>query len=71
MVNIERDTNFKVPSTIKDMLNVYCKNIIPYMYLYKHQVEYYEKMVYDILEKDIELILPRFEMYILNARKDK
>ena len=43
------------------MFNVYCKNIIPYMYLYKHQVEYYEKTVYDILEKDIGLILPRFE----------
>ena len=43
------------------MFNVYCKNIIPYMYLYKHQVEYYEKMIYDILEKDIGLILPKFE----------
>ena len=31
------------------------------MYLYKHQVEYYEKTVYDILEKDVGLILPRFE----------
>ena len=31
------------------------------MYLYKHQVEYCEKTVYDILEKDIGLILPRFE----------
>ena len=31
------------------------------MYLYKHQVEYYEKTVYDILEKDIGLILPKFE----------
>ena len=56
MTNIEKDTSFKVPSTIKDMFNVYCKNIIPYMYLYKHQVEYYEKTVYDILEKDIGLI---------------
>ena len=45
---------------IKDMFRVYCKNIIPYMYLYKHQVEYYEKMVYDILEKDMGLILPKF-----------
>ena len=61
MVNIEKDTSFKVSSTIKDMFNIYCKNIIPYMYLYKHQVEYYEKTVYDILEKDIGLILPRFE----------
>ena len=31
------------------------------MYLYKHQVEYYDKMVYEILEKDIGLILPKFE----------
>ena len=61
VVNIEKGTNFKVPSLIKDMFNVYCKNIIPYMYLYKHQVEYYEKTVYDILEKDIGLILPRFQ----------
>ena len=51
VANIEKDTSFKIPSTIKDMFNVYCKNIIPYMYLYKHQVEYYEKTVYDILEK--------------------
>ena len=61
VTNIEKDTSFKVPSTIKDMFNVYCKNIVPYMYLYKHQVEYYEKTVYNILEKDIGLILPKFE----------
>ena len=61
VVNIEKDTNFKVPSTIQDMFNVYCRNIIPYMYLCKHQVEYYEKTVYDILEKYIGLILPKFE----------
>ena len=60
VTNIEKDTKFKVPSTIKDMFKVYCKNIIPYMYLYKHQVEYYEKTVYNILEKDIGLILPKF-----------
>ena len=58
--NIEKDTKFKVPSMIKDMFKVYCKNIIPYMYLYKHQVEYYEKTVYNILEKDTGLILPKF-----------
>ena len=61
VTNIEKDTSFKVPSTIKDMFKVYCKNIILYMYLYKHQVEYYEKMVYDILEKDIGQILPKFK----------
>ena len=61
VVNIEKGMNFKIPSTIKEMFDVCHKNIIPYMYLYKHQVEYYEKTVYDILEKDIGLILPRFE----------
>ena len=37
------------------------------MYLYKHQVEYFEKTVYDILEKDIGLILPRFEDREMNV----
>ena len=60
VTHIEKDTKFKIPSTIKDMFKVYCKNIIPYMYLYKHQVEYYEKTVYNILEKDIGMILPKF-----------
>ena len=60
VANIEKDTRFKVPDMIWDMFNVYCRNIIPYMYLYKHQVEYYEKTVYNILEKDIGMILPTF-----------
>ena len=60
VAHIEKDTKFKIPDMIKDMFKVYCKNIIPYMYLYKHQVEYYEKMVYNILEKDIGMILPKF-----------
>ena len=60
VAHIEKDTKFKIPSMIKDMFNVYCRNIIPYMYLYKYQVEYYEKMVYNILEKDIGMILPKF-----------
>ena len=60
VAHIEKDTKFKIPSTIKHMFKVYCRNIIPYMYLYKHQVEYYEKTVYNILEKDIGMILPKF-----------
>ena len=60
VTHIEKDTKFKIPSTIKDMFKVYCKNIIPYMYLYKHQVEYYDKTVYNILVKDIGMILPKF-----------
>ena len=43
------------------MFDLYCKNIVPYMYLYRHQVEYYKKMAYEILERDIGIILPRFE----------
>ena len=57
------------------MFDLYCKNIIPYMYLYKHQVEYYKKMVYEILERDIGMILPKFEDREKNFkqkdRKDK
>ena len=46
-------TGFRIitTNTIRNMFETYCKNIIPYMYLYKHQVEYYEKTVYNILEK--------------------
>ena len=39
------------------------------MYLYKYQVEYYEKTVYDILEKDIGLILPKFESKEKNIKQ--
>ena len=60
VTHIEKDTKLKVPDMIKDMFKVYCRNIIPYMYLYKHQVECYEKTVYNILEKDIGMILPKF-----------
>ena len=39
------------------------------MNLYKHQVEYYEKTVYNILQKDIGLILPRFEDRNINVNQ--
>ena len=71
MVNIEKGTRFKIPSTIKEMFDVFCKNIIPYMYLYKHQVEYYEKAVYEILEKEIGLILPKFEDREKNVKQKR
>ena len=32
VVNIEKGMNFKIQSTIKEMFDVYCNNIIPYMY---------------------------------------
>ena len=71
VVNIEKGTRFKILSIIKEMFDVYCKNIIPYMYLYKHQVEYYEKTVYEILEKDIGLILPKFEDREKNVKQKR
>ena len=52
--------NFKVTNTILNIFRIYCRNLILYMYLYKHQAEYYEKTVYNILEKDIGMILPKF-----------
>ena len=63
VANIERIVvgfTFKVTNMILNIFRMYCKNLIPYMYLYKHQVEYYEKTVYNILEKDIGMILPKF-----------
>ena len=60
VANIEKGTRFKIPDMMQNMFKQYCKNLIPYMYLYKHQVEYYEKMVYNILEKDRGMILPKF-----------
>ena len=71
MVNIEKGTRFKIPSTIKEMFDAHCRNITPYMYLYKHQVEYYEKTVYEILEKDKGLILPKFENREKNIKQKR
>ena len=31
VAHIEKDTKFKIPIIIKDMFNVYCRNIIPYI----------------------------------------
>ena len=53
VVNIEKGTRFKVLSTIKEMFDVYCKNIIPYMYLYKHQVRNTMRKQYMIFWKKI------------------
>ena len=41
------------------------------MYFYKHQVEYYEKIVHEILEKDIGLILPKFEDREKNVKQKR
>ena len=63
VANIERIVigfKIKMTNTILNIFRTYCRNLIPYMYLYKYQVEYYEKTVYNILEKDIGMILPKF-----------
>ena len=59
--------NFRVTNTILNIFRTYCRNLIPYMYLYKHQAEYYDKTVYNILEKDIGMILPKFNNTESNA----
>ena len=41
------------------------------MHLYKHQVEYYKKAVYEILEKDNGIILPKFEDKEKNLRQER
>ena len=63
ITNIERivmGIKFKVTNTILNIFRTYCRNLILYMYLYKHQAEYYERTVYNILEKDMGMILPKF-----------
>ena len=41
------------------------------MNLYKHQVEYYKKMIYEILERDIGMILAKFEDKEKNLKQKK
>ena len=46
VANIERIAigfKFKVTNTILNIFSTYCRNLIPYMYLYKHQVKYRAK----------------------------
>ena len=45
--------------------------LYPTCIYYKHQVEYYEKTVYEILEKDIGLILPTFEDREKNVKQKR
>ena len=68
VTNIQLDSK-KIPGSVKITFEMYCRNIIPYMYLYKHQVEYYNKTVYDFLQNDIGLILPKFENIDKNIRQ--
>ena len=38
----------------------FCKKIVPFVDLYKKQIDYYNKTVHDILSKEIPLILSNF-----------
>ena len=38
----------------------HCQKIAPYVKFYQKQIEYYNKTAYDILEKEIGLILPTY-----------
>ena len=69
--NPEKGTRFKAPKIMKEKFIVYCRNIIPYMSLYKNQMDYYEKTVYKILEKDIGLILPKFESSEIPRKQER
>ena len=39
----------------------HCQKIAPYVKFYQKQIEYYNKTTYDILEKEIGLILPTYD----------
>ena len=64
-------TRYKPNKSMKEKFIEYCTNIIPYMNLYKKQMDYYEKTVYNILEKDIGLILPKFETTKIPRKQDR
>ena len=38
----------------------FCTKIVPFVYIYKKQIDYYNKTVHGFLMKDILLILPNF-----------
>ena len=38
----------------------HCQKIVPYVKFYQKQIEYYNRTAYDILEKEIRLILPTY-----------
>ena len=42
-------------------LKAYCEKIVPYVYLYKKQIEYYNWTAYEILTNKINLILPNYK----------
>ena len=44
---------------IPNIKNV-CKKILPFIYFYEKQIDYYNWTAHDILTKEISLILPIF-----------
>ena len=58
-LHIQLDKN---THAVKHLANIrkFCSKIIPFIYYYKKQVDSYNKMVYNILTKEIPLILPCF-----------
>ena len=47
------------PSYYIPNLTAYCKKIVPYVNLCKKQIDYYNHTTYEILTKEISLILPK------------
>ena len=64
--NIQLDKNNHAVKHLPNIQN-FCSKIIPFIYYYKNQVETYNQMVYNILTKEIPLILPIFK----NNKKEK
>ena len=48
------------PSNYIPNLTAYCKKIVPYVNLYKKQIDYYNHTTYEILTKEISLILTTY-----------
>ena len=59
-LNVDLSRHRNVNHYIPNIMN-FCKKIVPFIDFYKKQIDYYNKMVCDILTKEIYLILPHFQ----------
>ena len=57
----------KFPTQYLPNIRNFCKKIVPFIYFYKEQTDYYNQTTQEILTKEISLILPTFPKY----RKEK
>ena len=57
---IQEEKMNNYPSNYIPILIAYCKKIVPYVYLYKKQIDYYNCTAYEILTKEISWILHTF-----------